>query len=246
MALKRKTTKAKALKLGAGILLIVGLLSIKRGEAVLRDDARPPVVYLRSFKDEEIESAALHRFKNFGLHKAMLADTVPNNGVQEQDALGYVFRKIGPYIALGRPNEELPELGSSKLYVPNNEWQDTVRDLLNRSRLVIFRAGITDSLKWELAEIVRTVKPRQLLAILPVRESDYVSFIRWANSIVPVPLPATSPCSRLVKFDDTWTPSFLRRGRTLTQSLLEFFEQNEIIITETYWEKIIEHNGLRW
>ena len=80
--------------------------SVERGESVLQGDTRPPVVYLRSFKDEELESSVFDRFKNLASSdKTWLAATVPNNGIQEQDALGYVFRKIGPYIALGRPGE---------------------------------------------------------------------------------------------------------------------------------------------
>ena len=270
---EKKVTKAQALKLAGGALIIAGFLLallnpllaivpvflaylllrrakkhvVKQGTSVLQDDGRSPVVYLRSFKDEEQESSPLHRFRNAGLsNKTMLADTVGNNGVQEQDALGYVFRKIGPYIALGRPSEELPELGSSKLYVSDHEWQDTIRGFLSRSRLVVFRAGITDSLKWELFEIVRTVSPRKTLMILPVRELDYVSFIQWANSIMPVPLPERFPSSRLVRFDDAWTPSSLPCRRTLTQSLAQFFEQNGIVVRESYWEKVLEHNGIRW
>lgn len=98
----------------------------------------------------------------------------------------------------------------------------------------------------ELAEIVQTVGPRKVLMILPVREQDYLSFIQWANSVMPKRLPEGFPSSRLVKFDDAWTPSYLPHGRTLTQSLAQFFEQNGIILKESYWQKILEHNGLRW
>jgi hypothetical protein len=126
----RSPAKAKALKLAGTITLIAGLLvgfvnpllaiipcyiaylllrrgkkyTVKIGDSVLKDDDRPPVLYLRSFKDEDLDSSVFHRFKNLASSdKTWLAATVPNNGVQEQDALGYIFRKIGPYIALGKP-----------------------------------------------------------------------------------------------------------------------------------------------
>jgi hypothetical protein len=270
---RKRTASANALKLAGGVLLIVGFLScflnpllmiipayvgylllrrakkydVARAASVLQADGRPPVIYLRSFKEEELESAPLYRFRNAWLDKqTWLSDTVANNSVQEQDALGYVFRKIGPYIALGRPGEELPELGSSKLYVSNGEWQGTVRKLLDRSRLVVFEAGITDSLKWELAEIVRTVIPQKILMILPVKEQDYFSFIQWANYVMPVPLPAKFPSSRLVMFVDTWIPSYLPRERTWTETLTPFLEMNGIVVKESYWGKLLEHNGVRW
>jgi hypothetical protein len=266
-------SKAKGLKYAGGVVVLGGFLlaflnpifavvpvyigylllrrgkkySVERGQSALRNDHRAPVVYLRSFKDEETESSVVHRFNKLASSdKTWLAATVPNNGIQEQDALGYVFRKIGPYIALGRPGEELPELGSSKLYASNSEWQDTIRDFLDKCRLVVFRAGVTESLRWELAEIVRTVIPKKLLMILPVAEGDYLSFIQWANAIMPKQFPQEFPSSRLVKFEDAWTPCYLAQGRTLTESLAPFFEQNGIVLTESYWEKILEHNGLRW
>ena len=269
----RSPTKAKALRLAGAIILIVGLVAgflnpllaivpcyiaylllrrgkkhaVQIGDSVLKDDGRPPVLYLRSFKDEEHDSSVFHRFKNLASSdKTWLAETVPNNGVQEQDALGYVFRKIGPYIALGKPGEELAELGSSKLYASNDEWQNTIRAFFEKSRLVVFRAGVTESLKWELAEIVRTLNPRKVLMVLPIKEGDYRSFIQWANSIMPKRFPQDYPSSRLVKFDNGWTPSYLPQGRTLIGSLAPFCTQNGIILKETYWEKILEHNGLRW
>ena len=269
----RSPAKAKALKLAGAIVLIaaipVGLVNpflaiipcfvgylllrqgkkhaVKIGDSVLKDDARPPVLYLRSFKDESLDSSILRRFKGVAYSdKTWLAATVPNNSIQEQDALGYVFRKIGPYIALGKPGEELPELGSSKLYTSNDEWQNSIRAFFEKSRLVIFRAGLTESLKWELAEIVQTVSPQKVLMILPLKAADYRGFIEWANSIMPTRLSEDYPASRLVRFDSGWTPSYLPQGRTLTGSLAPFFEQNGISLKETYWEKILEHNGLRW
>lgn len=221
--------------------------AVKIGDSVLKDDARPPVIYLRSFKDESLESSVFQRFKGLASSdKTWLAATVPNNGIQEQDALGYVFRKIGPYIALGKPGEELPELGSSKLYTSNDEWQNFIRAFFEKSRLVVFRAGLTASLKWELAEIVHAVSPQKVLMILPLKAADYRGFIQWANSIMPTRLSEDYPTSRLVKFDSDWTPSYLPQGRTITESLRPFFEENGIVLRESYWEKILETNGLRW
>ncbi|HEX4697477.1 MAG TPA: hypothetical protein VH254_07370 [Candidatus Udaeobacter sp.] len=269
----RSPAKAKVLKLAGAIVLIavipLGLVNplfaiipcfiaylllrrgkkhaVKIGESVLKDDARPPVLYLRSFKDESADSSVFQRFKGIAYsEKTWLAQTVPNNSIQEQDALGYVFRKIGPYIALGKPGEELPELGSSKVYTSNDEWQNSIRGFFEKSRLVIFRAGLTESLKWELAEIVRTVSPQKVLMILPLKAADYRGFIEWANSIMPQRLSEDYPTSRLVKFDSDWMPCYLPQGRTLTESLRPFVEDNGIVLRESYWEKILETNGLRW
>ncbi len=82
--------------------------------------------------------------------------------------------------------------------------------------------------------------------ILPVNDDDYVSFIQWANLIMPTPLPQEYPSSRMLVFDGKWKSSCLSQGRTLTKSLSPFLQQNGISVKETYWEKILEHNGIRW
>jgi hypothetical protein len=217
------------------------------GDTVLSQDTRPPVLYLRSFQDETSQQAVLHRFTRAALpERTWLALGVPNNAVQEQDALGHVFRKVGPYVALGKPGEELPELGSSKMYVPNAAWQERVRALIGTSRLIVFQAGRTEGLRWELNELVRTVNPVMLLVILPVTTDDYASFVRWANLVLPRPLPSEYPSSRIVVFDRQWAPAWLPPRQSLTESLAPFFKQNGLTVTETFWEKTLEHNGLRW
>ena len=191
----------------------------------------------------------LRRAKKFALgasDRRDLAQTVPPVGIREQDALGHVFRKIGPYVALGKPGEEAAELGSTKLYVPNESWQKTILDYFAKSRLIIFRAGQTEGLRWELNELVKSVDPSKVVMILPVRDDAYSRFLEWANTILPSALPRSYPDSRVAVFDDKWRPSYLVPGRTLTKTFAPFFARNRVAIKETFWEQILEHNGLRW
>lgn len=221
--------------------------SIQRGDLILTNDARPPVLYLRSFKDEVNDRSMATYFKSISFsNKKDLALTVPSSGFREQDALGYIFRKIGPYIALGKPGEDLPELGASKLYVSNEEWQNTIRDFFKKSKLIIFRAGKTEGLKWELIELLETVNPLKVIMILPVKDEDYASFIQWANLIMPTAFPVNYPVTRSVVFNEKWEPSWLPQGQTLTKSLKPFFDQNGLVIKESFWEKFLESNGIRW
>lgn len=221
--------------------------SVQGGESILKNDSRPPVLYLRSFNDEVEDRSMVKYVKSISTsNKKDLALTMPSVGFREQDAMGYVFRKIGPYIALGKPGETLPELGSSKIYVPNESWQNTIRDFFRKSKLIIFRAGKTEGLKWELQELVQTVTPRKVAMILPVKDEEYDSFIQWANVIMPTPLPTKYPSSRMLIFDETWKSFCLPQGRTITKSFSPFLQQNGISVKETYWEKILEHNGIRW
>jgi hypothetical protein len=221
--------------------------SVKGGETVMQVDGRPPVLYLRSFNDETEDRSLPKYFKSGALSSQRdLARTVPPSGLREQDALGFVFRKVGPYIALGKPGEKLPELGSSKIYVPNESWQAEIRKYFSSSRLIIFRAGKTEGLKWELEQMVQMVNPRKVVMIVPATDEDYAGFIQWANRILPERLPLDFPSSRIIVFDEKWKPSYLKPGMTLTDSFSPFLRQNGISVKETFWEKFLEHNGIRW
>jgi hypothetical protein len=221
--------------------------AVERGETALLNDTRAPVLYLRSFEDEAAEASILHRFTRVARpERTQLASTVANNGLQEQDALGCVFRKIGPYVALGKPGENLPELGSRKIYVPNDAWQQQVRSLVARSRLIVFRAGRTEGLRWELHELVKTTSPRNVLLLLPADEEAYASFVEWANRVMPQAFPPDYPSSRVVVFDEDWSPRYLAPGRSLADTLAPFFERNGLVVRESFWERTLEHNGLRW
>jgi hypothetical protein len=211
------------------------------------NDHRAPVLYLRSFADETSDQSIIKYFKSIAVPLTRdLAKTTPSISFREQDALGYLFRKIGPYIALGKPGELLPELGSSKIYVANEKWQATILEIFKKAKLIIFRAGKTEGLKWELIQLLEIVNPLRLLMIMPVKDEDYFSFIQWSNTIMPEAFPVIYPSSRMITFDEAWSPLCLPQGQTLSDSFAPFFRQNGLSVKQTFWEKFLEQNGIRW
>jgi hypothetical protein len=209
---------------------------------VLAQDNRPPVLYLRSFNDEEQD----HRVRSF-LQGTVdgdrgIAQSTPAWGVREQDALAPILSEVGPYIAIGKPGEPLPELGAARAYVSDEAWQSQIMQWLSRARLVIVRAGATNGLQWEIAQIVRYLRPIQLLILLPSRIEDYQSFRSWANGVFPIALPE-SPTERLMTFDPNWRPVMLSSQRSIKRSLAPYLAQNGIRLRMPYWEEIVETNG---
>ena len=53
-----------------------------------------------------------------------------------EQVLAHVVRKVGPLVAIGEPGSP-PILGARNLYVGDDNWQQEVRDLARRSRLVV-------------------------------------------------------------------------------------------------------------
>jgi hypothetical protein len=139
-------------------------------QALMSSDPRPPVLYLRSFKDDETTSRLL------------------NLSTEEQE-LATVMLEIGPFIAFGEPGEVSPEPGAARLYAEEEHWRSMVENLMSRARLVVARVGDTKSFWWEMLTAVRLVKPERLLLLMPEDKNVYEEFRRKARGIFPCPLP---------------------------------------------------------
>jgi hypothetical protein len=216
-----------------------------RAEALMASDPRPPVLYLRSFLDEDQDKGPVGAARSAKGSTQELSYSTPPWGVREQEALSILFREVGPYVAIGKPGERLPELGAARMYVPDQKWQSRVKALCASAQLVIVRAGVTAGLRWEVEHLVESVSPLKLLFLLPARTDNYGTFQNWVSEVLPVPLPIEVPSGRLLMFDADWNPRVLPPRSSLKRSLAPFFEQNGIQLKERFLEAFLEHNGLR-
>lgn len=171
----------------------------------MRDD-RPPVLYLRSFQDDPLSAKPL----------ATSYDVTP---VSEEEALATVMNQVGPFVAVGRPGEPLPELGAARMYVSNEEWQQKVGDLMSRARLAVLRAGKTPGFWWEVARAARNLRPEQLLFLLPFADQEqYGAFQKQAETYFPFKLPdyparpffgggrPAASVQAILYFESNWAP----------------------------------------
>ena len=163
----------------------------------VESDDRPPVLYLRSFDDDRQGS----RIKG---------------SLSEEEHLGKVLSQIGPFVAVGRPGELLPEAGASRVYVGEADWQTTVEDFLQRARLVIIRTGRTGGLEWEIERSVRLLDPTRLVLLVDnTRElRGVLAGIRRVHPQVPAHVRmgwrSIGRVKGFVVFDDAWRPTCLR------------------------------------
>jgi len=201
------------LLLAGFVLYVAGAGLYKRGKRastelageLLSSDPRPAVVYLRSFKDDVVG--------------ASIADspvaTLFSLVATEEQQIAEVFGELGPVVAIGRPGERLPELGAARMYVADDEWQETVSDLMARARLVVYRATDTQGFIWEVKRGGELLPPEKIVFLIPAK-SNYDAFRRIADKLLPGRFPA-KPESRLrcgslsglVYFDSTWRSRFV-------------------------------------
>jgi hypothetical protein len=92
-----------------------------RPHVVLRNDARPPILYLRSFS-EDIE----------GYSYKLIQKTPEEQLVSE-------YNYWGPVIAVGQPGERHPFLGALRIYFDDEVWRAGVLYLMSVSQLVNHR-----------------------------------------------------------------------------------------------------------
>ena len=113
-------------------------LALRVAEVRARD-RRPPVLLVRSFMDDMLELEA--RSEYFGrLFRKRLT--------LEEFIAGRVMR-LGPVVAIGKPNEGLSPLGAAREYVFGPGWQERVSSLLDECSWVIGILGGTEGLRWE-------------------------------------------------------------------------------------------------
>lgn len=121
------------------------------------DSNAPFIVYLRSFNDDILT--------------AKERDTFLKPGQTEEMSIISILDDIAPVIAIGRPGEKyLPE-GASRLYVSDEEWQETVTDLVSKAEFIVLRIGETEGLMWEVELCLKLIDLRKLLFIIPASKN---------------------------------------------------------------------------
>jgi hypothetical protein len=102
-----------------------GVVLVRRGwkynaigaEKLLEQDTHPPVVYVRSFKDDSqiILASGIRRWLSIVFAWA--------TAISAEQELAMIMNRVGPVVAIGKPGEPLPELGAAQLYVSDDVWQ---------------------------------------------------------------------------------------------------------------------------
>jgi hypothetical protein len=138
-----------------------------RNEIILKD--KPPVLLLRSFTDDVA-----------GIPSNMLIPRLFRRRKRLEETIGEQLTGAGPFVAIGRPGERLPQLGASRLYLGDSEWQAVVESYIARSDFIIMIAGKTHWVQWELANVLKQDRIAALLVVFPrITEPDRNE--RWQN-----------------------------------------------------------------
>ncbi|WP_197288319.1 hypothetical protein [Nocardia sp. NRRL S-836] len=177
-----------------------------RGAAqAVRADWRRPVLYLRDFGDDQ-EAAVVD-----GQTETAWTGMVSILSREEQliGALG----AFGPVVAVGIPGEPLPKLGAARFYLPGDEWQAGVLELMELAQLIVLRLGDGDGVWWEVDQACATHPPGKLVLLIP---GGRPHLVRKLETRLPKPLGrfVDEPkwTSAVVAFGPDWEPQVREVG----------------------------------
>lgn len=109
-------------------------------------EIRPFVLYLRPFRVD------------VGWH-----------GWMNEPAISRSFEQIGVPVCVGRPGERLPPYGFYRMYLADADWRESVIAMASRAKCIVLVIGDTDSLRWEIQQIIdQRLLPRTIL-LIPAR-----------------------------------------------------------------------------
>ena len=163
---------------------------------VMTPAASAPVLYLRSFTDDE---AAGRRYGK----------------LTEEEQLARALSWFGPLLAVGHPGERLPHVGAQRIYLADDVWQPRVTELMKTASLVVIRTGSSQGFRWEVSQALLTVDPERLLLVIDDRD-EFRSVVDRIAEYVGRPIsrvrlwrPPIASVRGLIMFAAGWSPQAL-------------------------------------
>jgi hypothetical protein len=122
-------------------------------DSLLAVDRRPPILFLRSFEDDEKGSYAKS-------NKALLDFSL-------ETRLCNHFSRFGPFVAIGSPKETVPQLGAARVLLSDDEWQPRVLSWMREANVIIMYSGKTRWVNWELQKVLENECATRLILMIP-------------------------------------------------------------------------------
>jgi hypothetical protein len=118
-------------------------------QSVREWDDRPPVLFLRSFNQDQIAIAAVTRDPMLRLPTGLGRKRELDELLLEAGA------PFGPIVAIGDPRNPIPPLGAARVFVKNAEenWQSVVSDLIAAARAIVICPHTPAGVAWEIEQV---------------------------------------------------------------------------------------------
>lgn len=122
-------------------------------DSLLAVDKRPPILFLRSFTDDERVQ--------YGNSQTALLD------FSLETRLANHFSHFGPFIAIGSPQDTVPQPGAARVLLSDSEWQSRVLGWMESANLIVMYCGTTKWVNWELQRVIERGRSTSLILMIP-------------------------------------------------------------------------------
>jgi hypothetical protein len=131
-----------------------------------------------------------------------------------------IERDLGPFIALGNPEDHTQPLGAARSYPTDESWQRVFSDFSHRAQAIILLAGCSMQVSWELEYILSHGMANKLFVIdaggADARKG-WFSF-RMRAQAIGYQLPEKSPApGSMVGFDSNGCGAYLVQNPTVPE-----------------------------
>jgi hypothetical protein len=127
--------------------------SVVLADEACHRDSRPPVLFLRTFRDDQVSLLEAHTSKI-----VRFFDPDVDLGTLEQLVVMNLIHQ-GPVIGLGNPADKLPPIGAAREYIRKGDWQAVIESLMEKSARIVLALEFSRNLQWE----VETIRNKKLL-----------------------------------------------------------------------------------
>lgn len=136
----------------------------------------------------------------------------------EEELIVHSFSPIGKTVAIGCPSDPVPPLGGCRIEVPDDQWQQTVKQLSEKAKLTALYPVTTEGVSWEINYTLSSIADLQKLIILiPDIENANLSFFASLEKAIQTNRP-----------DDVQiTPCYYHKQGWGSVSSIIYFEKKE-------------------
>jgi hypothetical protein len=191
-------------------LIVVDSFVLRAARAMARVGWRewtteaPPIVYLRSFEDDDVQLANV-----VSARRPFLEFFTLRGRDAFEESVAWELSCYGPVLAIARPGHSHVSLGAARVHLHDDEWRGVISEQIDHAKAIAITIGRTPGLAWELTHIVQSGHLGKTVLLVPPVDPDEIRR-RWkfiADTLVTAgagqhPLPADPGCLVVARVRD--------------------------------------------
>ena len=161
------------------IVIVIDSFVLRAARAVARigwrewTEAVAPIVYLRSFEDDDVQLANV-----LSARRPFLEFFTLRGSDAFEESVAWELACYGPVLAIARPGRSHVSLGAARMHLGDDEWKAVISEQIAEAKAVVITIGRTPGLAWEIAHIVHAGHLNKTVLVVPPVDPEEI-LLRW-------------------------------------------------------------------